>query len=85
MHWRHINVDKTMFQPFMVTEAYSEEFVLRFRLFGAFHIVLYPYLLINRNLLRHVYKYCSSFISRILVWLKRENIDIYSKTHPILE
>ena len=36
-----INGDHTMFQPWMVAEAYSGEFVLRLCLLGAFHCFIH--------------------------------------------
>ena len=83
--WRHINIDKTMFQPCMAADAYSGEFVLRFCLLGAFHFFIYIKLyLLKEALLKHLNKK-SSFISHISLWFKTKNIDGYSKTHLILE
>ena len=40
-HWRIINVDQAMFQPFLFAGAYSEEFVLRICFPLAFRFVLF--------------------------------------------
>ena len=71
------------FNPAWHLMRISGEFVIRFCLLGAFLFFSY-YLLIEALSGQLIKQFFLLLFPRISVWLKKENIDRYIKTHPIL-